>query len=69
LIINGLITVTNPFNKMIDTENLKHITGDQANLIYWLMVYDCKVIISSVEAIDQNLEIIINAEGDLLASC
>ena len=52
---------------MINTANLKHITGDQAYLIYWLVVYDCKVSISSVEAIDQNLEIIVNAEGDLLA--
>jgi hypothetical protein len=67
LIINGLIPETNPFNKMINTANLKHITGDQAYLIYWLVVYDCKVRISSVEAIDQNLEIIINSEGDLLA--
>lgn len=52
---------------MSTTTNLKHITGDRAYLIYWLVVYDCKVSISSVEAIDQNLEIIINAEGDLLA--
>jgi hypothetical protein len=67
LIINGLIPVTNPFNKMVNTTNLKHITGDQAYLIYWLVVYDCKVSISSVEAIDRNLEIIVNVEGDLLA--
>ena len=45
---------------------LIHLTGYQAYLIYWLVVYDCKVYISSVEAIDQNLEIIINIEGDLL---
>jgi hypothetical protein len=47
--------------------DLKHITGDQAYLIYWLVVYDCQIRISSVEAIDHNLEIIVNAEGDLLA--
>jgi len=52
---------------MNNTSNLKHITGDQAYLIYWLVIYDCKVSISSVEAIDQNLEIIVNVEGDLLA--
>ena len=52
---------------MINTANLKHITGDQAYLIYWLLIYDCRVGISSIEAIDQNLEIIINTEGDLLA--
>jgi len=63
----GLISVTNPFYKMNNTSNLKHITGDQAYLIYWLVIYDCKVSISSVEAIDQNLEIIVNVEGDLLA--
>jgi len=65
---NGLIHETNPFNKMSCTSsNLKHITGDQAYLIYWLVIYDCKVSISSVEAIDQNLDIIINAVGDLIA--
>jgi hypothetical protein len=47
--------------------NLLHFTGYQAYLIYWLVVYDYMVIISSLEAIDQNLEIIINTEGVLLA--
>ena len=47
--------------------NLLHLTGYQAYLIYWLVVYDCKVSISSLEAVDQNLEIIINTQGVLLA--
>jgi hypothetical protein len=46
---------------------IHHLTGDQAYLVYWLVVYDCQVRISSIEAIDQNLEIIVNDEGDLLA--
>lgn len=49
------------------SSNLKHITGDLAYLIYWLTVYKCEVSLSSVEAIDRNLEIIVNSEGDLLA--
>lgn len=68
MIINGLILETNPFNTMSNiASNFIHLSGDHAYLIYWLVVYDCKVSISSVEAIDRNLEIIINAEGDLLA--
>ena len=47
--------------------NLLHLTGYQAYLIYWLVVYDCMVSISSLEAIDQYLEIIINTECVLLA--
>jgi hypothetical protein len=47
--------------------NLLHLAGYQAYLIYWLVVYDCKVSISSLEAVDQNLEIIINTQGVLLA--
>jgi len=43
------------------------LTGDQAYFVYWLVVYDCQVSISSIEAIDQNLEIIVNDEGDLMA--
>jgi hypothetical protein len=49
------------------SSNLKHITGDLAYVIYWMVVYDCSVRLSSVEAIDRNLEIIVNSEGKLLA--
>jgi hypothetical protein len=48
-------------------QNLHHLTGEPAYLIYWRMVYDCKPKLSTVMAIDQNLEIIVNDEGDLLA--
>jgi hypothetical protein len=48
-------------------QNIHNLTGAQAYLVYWLVVYDCQVSISSIEAIDQNLEIIVNDEGDLLA--
>jgi hypothetical protein len=47
--------------------HLRHLTGEPAYLIYWRMVYDCKPKLSTVMAIDQNLEIIVNDEGDLLA--
>jgi hypothetical protein len=52
---------------MKNFQRIHHLTGDQAYLVYWLIVYDCQVSISSIEAIDQNLEIIVNDEGDLLA--
>jgi hypothetical protein len=65
---NGINTCNQPITEMNKTKsNLLHFTGYQAYLIYWLVVYDCKVSISSLEAIDQNLEIIMNTEGDLLA--
>lgn len=65
---NGINTCNQPITEMNKTKsNLLHITGYQAYLIYWLVVYDCMVSISSLEAIDQNLEIIINTEGVLLA--
>lgn len=53
--------------KMKTHQNINHLTGDKAYLIYWLVIYDCQVSLSSIKAIDQNLEIIVNNAGDLLA--
>lgn len=52
---------------MESDQNICYLTGDQAYLIYWIVIYDCQVKISSIKAIDQNLEIIVNDEGDLLS--
>jgi len=47
--------------------NIHHFTGTKAYFIYWIAVYDCFVSISTIMAIDMNLEIIVNDDGDLLA--
>jgi len=49
------------------TQTLHHLTGDHAYLIYWQQVYHCKPRLSSIMAIDLNLEIVIDEEQNLLA--
>ena len=46
---------------------LTRLTGDQAYQIYWQQYYHCKPLLSTIMAIDMNLEIIIDNEGKLLA--
>ena len=48
-------------------ETSNHLTGYQAYLIYWMQFYDFQVRLEAVMAIDLNLEVIVDDEGDLLA--
>ena len=48
-------------------KNIHHLTGYQAYLIYWMQVYECQVKLETVMAIDLNLEVIVDAEGELLS--
>jgi len=46
---------------------LFHIIGSEAYQIYWQQYYQCRPKLSTIKAIDLNLEIIIDSEGELLA--
>lgn len=46
---------------------LKHITGDLAYRLYWQQYYECRPLLSTVKAIDLNLEIITDADLTILA--
>jgi len=46
---------------------LQHITGEQAYRLYWQQVYECRPRLSTVMAIDTNLEIIVDFDLKILA--
>ena len=48
-------------------QTLHHLQGEQAYQIYWQQFYQCRPRLSSVMAIDLNLEIIVDDAGELLA--
>jgi len=45
----------------------RHITGSQAYLIRWVDFYDCRLRISSIMALERNLEVIVTNEGEVVA--
>ena len=45
----------------------RHLTGSQAYLIRWLDYYDCRIKISSIMALERNLEVIVTNEGVVVA--
>jgi hypothetical protein len=45
----------------------KHLQGEDAYLIYWLQIYRFKSSLSMIKSLQLNLEIIIDAAGDILA--
>lgn len=47
--------------------SISQLTGEQAYLIFWIAKYDCQVKLSTVTALHDNLEVIMNDEGELLA--
>ncbi len=51
----------------IKSSNLNYLQGDQAYQIYWQQYYHCKPLLSTIMAIDMNLEIVVDNEGKLLA--
>ena len=46
---------------------LRHLQGIEAYKMYWEQFYQCRPRLSSIRAIDENLEIIIDSNGLLLA--
>ncbi len=49
------------------SEQLKHLKGELAYVLYWEQVYKCRPRLSTVETIDLNLEIIIDDRQTILA--
>lgn len=49
------------------SKQLIHLTGKQAYLLYWEQVYKCRPRLSSIKAIDLNLEIITDLDFSILA--
>ena len=47
--------------------NIQHLQGEQAYQIYWEQYYHCKPRLSSIMAIDLNLEIVVDDKSKLLA--
>ena len=45
---------------------VKHFNGEQAYLIRWIMTYDCQVRISSIKALEKNLEVLVAEDGEVV---
>ena len=45
---------------------VKHFKGDLAFFIRWFMIYDCQVRISSIKALEKNLEVLIAEYGEII---